>query len=294
MTGGELWRSVDGVSWEKVADNGFGDEANHVIQPQIVFKDYLYAVTFNLNGLNIYRSGDGLGWERVVADGFNYGVNRNFYGILVEFDGALFLHTMSTPMVGAFQIWRSYDGESWMQIGDSGFGNENNYFSGMFKASDGLFYLATLNMLDGTEVWRSEDAEEWKMIFKDDGANRPMGDLRELNGYLYLMLTDYDEGIKIWRYRTPIGAVATTTTTPGPTYTQTPTTTVTTTPTVTATATITTQTTTPTTTTPAPQSRWGLMEYGLIGAVAAVAAVLLYAILRMRSTPPPPPPPPPP
>jgi len=311
VTGGELWRTEDGVKWEKVVDKGFGDRENTDVYPLIIFRDHFYAGTYNLNGLNVYRSRDGVNWEKVVANGFNYGRYRNVFGLFSEIDGALYLHTGSTPTIGAFQLWRSYDGGNWTQIGMSGFGNGNNHLSSMFKASDGQFYLVTVNGIDGSEVWKSNDTEKWKMIFKDNitTPGRVSRDLREVNRYLYLLLEDPHDGVKIWRYETPLVTLTTITTTApqtttSPTHTETQATTTqatqttaqpTTTQQTTTTVTITPQTvtTTYTITAATAESGWGVTEYAVIGSVAAVAAVLLYVILRLKfiSRPPPPPPP---
>ncbi len=112
VKGGEIWRSRDGVEWEKMIEGGVGDTGNTILDPQVVFKDKIYVLTYNLNGLSVFRSEDGENWEKVVENGFNYGSYRNVYGLLTVIDENLYLTTFSTPGVGAFQIWKTSDGEN--------------------------------------------------------------------------------------------------------------------------------------------------------------------------------------
>jgi hypothetical protein len=309
--GGEMWRTKDGLEWEKVVDDGFGDKGNIIIHPLVIFKDHLYAVAYNLNGLNIFRSEDGRNWKKVVENGFNYGSYKNIFGLLNEINGDLYLTTASTPTVGAFQLWKSNDGENWTQIGRTGFGNDNNYFAGISLGPDGQFYLSTINFMDGVEVWRSKDSENWEMIFKEDrGYTSHTGaGLYYFKNRLYLLIYDFEKGIEIWEYKQPLATTTTTTIartttesitskTTSLTPTQKTTTSTfqtsagqqsTTTPTITRQSTIVVSTLTSTTT----ESSWGITEYAIIASAAAIA-VTLYFILKIkllaRPLPPPPPP----
>ncbi len=313
VNGGEIWRTRDGVKWEKMVDKGFGVKENIIVHPLIIFKDHLYAVTYNLNGLNIFRSEDGKNWEKVVENGFNYGKYKNIWGLLTEINGVLYLTTVSTPTVGAFQLWRSSDGKNWTQIGRTGFGNINNHFAGISLGPDGQFYLSTLNGIDGVEAWKSKDSENWEMIFKEDrGYTSHTGaGLHYFKNYLYMLIYDVEKGIEIWKYMKPLVTTTTTTTaetttetvvskTTSPTPTQTSTTMYTSqtsatqqstvTPTITEQSTTIVSTLTPATT----ESGRGITEYAIIASAAAAIAVTLYFILKIkllaRPLPPPPPP----
>jgi hypothetical protein len=310
--GGEIWRTKDGVEWERVVNDGFGDKENIVIHPLVIFRDHLYAVTYNLNGLNIFRSEDGKDWEKVVECGFNYGSYKNIWGSLNEINGVLYLTTMSTPRVGAFQLWRSNDGRDWTQVGRTGFGNDNNYFAGISLGPDGQFYLSTINFMDGVEVWRSKDSENWEMIFKEDrGYTSHTGaGLYYFKNRLYLLIYDFEKGIEIWEYKEPLATTTTTTiartttesitsktTSLTPTQKSTTTSTFqtsagqqsTTTPTITRQSTIVVSTLT----TATSKSGWGAIEYAIIASAAAIA-VTLYFILKIKLSARPLPPPPPP
>ncbi|MEM2921819.1 MAG: hypothetical protein QXF26_05825, partial [Candidatus Bathyarchaeia archaeon] len=256
-SGGEVWRSIDGVEWEKTVDDGFGEAVNEASYPQLVFRDQLYVVTFNLNGLNIFRSSDGEVWEKVVENGFGYGKYRNIYGVLREIGGTLYLSTFSTPKIGAFQIWKSNDGKDWTQVGQTGFGNENNHGAGISICSDGLMYVSTLNFLDGLEVWRSKDCLKWEMIFKEEHGSETHvgGGLIEFNNYLYMHIYDRD-GLQIWKYMIQLRTV-----TPAQTLT-------------------TSAYSTLTQTSTATKLFWGIKEYAIIIVAAAVGALALLLVSK--------------
>jgi len=137
---GEIWRTPDGLQWERAPDEGLGRGAKSVVFPSIVFQDKLYGVriiagTLNdIRGLDVYRTGDGATWEKVVSEGFGVGPERNATGFLSELKGDIFLCASTyDPRVlwpnrpterrapHGFQLWRSSDGLQWKQVGEDGF-----------------------------------------------------------------------------------------------------------------------------------------------------------------------------
>ena len=96
-SGGEIWRTGDGLKWERVADDGLERSSNTSLTPFVVFNGQLYAVGISsggldkLKGLEIYRSADGSGWQKVVSDGFSQGKERNVSGALQVFKDRLYL-----------------------------------------------------------------------------------------------------------------------------------------------------------------------------------------------------------
>lgn len=93
-SGGEMWRTADGLRWERVVDRGLRRRRRVALRPALVFRAQLYVIGTNrskidaFSGLDVFRSGDGLHWERVVADGFATGLHRGTQGSLTEFGGA--------------------------------------------------------------------------------------------------------------------------------------------------------------------------------------------------------------
>lgn len=133
-SGGEIWRTADGLRWERVADAGLGRRTNTVITPGLVFEDRLYAVSTTggsldtLTGLDVFRTSDGSTWEKVVSAGFSVGPERNIGGQLLEFKGRLLLvsDTMDPRLLvpsqpservapRGFQLRVTSDGKQWTQ-----------------------------------------------------------------------------------------------------------------------------------------------------------------------------------
>ncbi|MFH1236665.1 MAG: cohesin domain-containing protein, partial [Parcubacteria group bacterium] len=62
--GTQLWRSTDGMNWTQTNQNGFGNRLNSDSN-LIVFKNSLYAGTFNADGMEMWTSSDGTTWSQV-------------------------------------------------------------------------------------------------------------------------------------------------------------------------------------------------------------------------------------
>ena len=222
-SGGEIWRTSDGESWERVVDNGLRNKDNMVLEPSLIFKNKLYAITTNLNGLEIFRTDDGLRWEKVVEKGFGYGKYNNVFGSFNSYKDTIYLITQDADRryfpgnPKGFQLWASKDGEVWRQIGENGFGNIYNYGGTLNIISD-KFYVFTHNYKDGCEVWESDDGENWREIFKEEkgrGKSYAGGGLVEFNNHILLFIYDNDNGFDIWRYGPlkPVGVTTSATTT---------------------------------------------------------------------------------
>jgi hypothetical protein len=76
--GAQVWRSQDGLTWERVLDfgdgaqfDGLNDPANNGISAMKVNLNYLYAGTANsVTGGEVWRSVDGVTWDQFGSDGF--------------------------------------------------------------------------------------------------------------------------------------------------------------------------------------------------------------------------------
>jgi len=120
--GGEIWRTADGIKWERVGRPGLGDRGN-VSFALVVFRDRLYAVSTNTEaGLQIWVSSDGLRFTRLdigaLSDKHDSGANpfvfrdRPILGVTSSVDGA--------------QIWVSDDGVSLKPVVGGGMGDRDN------------------------------------------------------------------------------------------------------------------------------------------------------------------------
>ena len=106
-TGGQIWRTANGMDWELVVGDGFGDVNNIKVESLLVYGGMLYAATFNpLTGVEVWRSADGISWQQFSANGF--GNSDNFATLwnnaTLEYQGQILIGT-----------WNDNDGgELWM------------------------------------------------------------------------------------------------------------------------------------------------------------------------------------
>ncbi|NLE73972.1 MAG: zinc ribbon domain-containing protein [Actinobacteria bacterium] len=230
-TGGEIWRTVDGLEWEQVADRGLGLAQRNSLRPLLVYKDQLYVVGGHLAwaaGFDLFRSGDGTGWEQVVEDGFGAGEHRNYQADLVEFEGRLYLSTQNEEprlfvpgssterfTTQGFQLWASADGSDWTQVGEDGFGRSTSYMSDI-AVWGGKLYLQAVDYRAGSQLWQSEDGQEWTMIFHEPPRSffHIGPGLHVFDGHCLYVSHDMEKGLDIWRSDEAIVAGTPTTVTP--------------------------------------------------------------------------------
>jgi hypothetical protein len=239
--GGQIWRTADGLEWERVAVDGLERRGNAVLLPSLVFQDRMYAVGLaasqdaGASGFEVYRTGDGTTYERVVADGFSIGDKRNTFGLLTEFKGELYLSgTNYDPRLllpenpseqfppKGFKLYKSADGKQWTQVGEDGFGVDSSYTAWMTVHGEDL-YLAALDYHRGDQLWRSSDGTKWELIFQEPIPSwfGEGGGSVEFNGHVLWYDNDLKRGFEVWRTDAVVVAEATTTTVSGDTSTTT-------------------------------------------------------------------------
>ncbi len=136
----QLWRTTNGVDWEHVLPDGFGDANNQGAVAMIEWGGYLYVGTTNLNGAQILRSDDGENWTAVVEDG-NISADNRAVADFAVFDGWLVAGTDNEASGG--QIWRTNNGTSWPPISIGGLGNPANRAVASLEAFEGRLYAGT-------------------------------------------------------------------------------------------------------------------------------------------------------
>jgi hypothetical protein len=220
VTGGETWRTADGLQWERAPDKGLGRGAKSVVFPSAVFEDRLYAVRFtagtldDIRGLDVYRTADGDTWEKVVSNGFGVGHERNATGLLSVFQGAIYLSASTyDPRVllpgkpserlapRGFQLYRSSDGVHWDQVGEDGFGADSAFSAGAVDTFGDTAYLAVFDYRRGDQLWRSANGADWQLVFQQP---RPSwyamgGGPLDYQGHLLMIDNDLKRGVDIWR-----------------------------------------------------------------------------------------------
>ena len=68
VSGGQIWRTVNGTAWSQVSSSGFGEAANYGAQSLVEFDHHLYAGTRNDSGCEVWRDA-----ALLFADGFESG-----------------------------------------------------------------------------------------------------------------------------------------------------------------------------------------------------------------------------
>ena len=220
--GGEVWRSRDGLSWERSLKGGFDDPSNDYVMPQLTYGDHVYVVALNPNGVNVFRTADGEQWQKVVENGFGLAEHQATSAWLESYKEALYLVTnnddprawgaapsSASPGTGSgggqgggtgFRLWKAQDGKSWQQVGKPGFGNPNNW-SAVMNRHRCVFYLVATNNRDGNQVWRSTDGENWELFFTAPASQTNYGHgLSEMFDGLEYFGYDTANGVQIWRY----------------------------------------------------------------------------------------------
>jgi len=157
-SGCQLWRTLDGLSWEKVdcpGGDGFGEPENYGIRSMAVYHNELYVASatdaYQPNGLNVQGCEiwkyDSETWTEVIGegmsnhdekDGFGTKWNKYIWSIVVSSDDRLWVGTlnMQIRVIGentkGCEVW-CFNGTNWVpivkdEIGeiDNGFGNIYN------------------------------------------------------------------------------------------------------------------------------------------------------------------------
>ncbi len=204
--GGEIWRSSDGVIWERVVSEGFGD-SNNGIRTFAVFSDMLFVATDNrTTGIEVWRSvtGNTGDWIQANIDGFGNGattqdVTMDVFGDYLYVGFGRIIDETHTA-----ELWRSNDGQTWAPVFINGAGDENNSNVTAMEVYGEYFYIGLRNVNTGGEVWRSTNGTDWMVVFDEGNGDldnqRPYG-LTTFNGCLYLTMINSSSGAEVWESR---------------------------------------------------------------------------------------------
>lgn len=201
------------IVWETITTDGMGNPRNRAFHGMSVFKDQLYAGTFNLTeGTEIWRTatGDPGSWAQVAPKGLGQPPVNSDAALSHEHGGYLYFGIESAgaiirpPLVGT-QLWRT-DGnlsppyDQWEQVNVDGFGNEFNHNILGLASFKGHLYAGTWNFTQGLEVWRAKTSpghshsipfSSWEKVnqngFGDPSRNQATNFLLTHGGRLYLV-----------------------------------------------------------------------------------------------------------
>jgi len=212
--GGQVWRSPDGTCWERVPSPGLTRPENYAVAVAEVLGDYLYVGTWNMTtGLEIWRYAPEIGWEEVVTGGFCTDKYNLAAVQMKAFQGALYVGT-GNILRGGGQLWQSYDGTSWEQIGADGMWNPYNFYlwaMGIFE--DHLYFgYGSVKWIfnDGHEIWRYSDSTGLEQVSSHGFGERNNYGCRAIAAYkgdLYFGTANTlwspilpPEGCEVWRW----------------------------------------------------------------------------------------------
>ncbi len=219
-TGGEIWRSSDGKTWEEVMSGGFGDRYNGEVMTLASFKDHLLAATWSYtttHGAEIWRSatGDAGDWTRVVTNGFGDAANETMLSMLQVGD---YLYASTYNWDGnarkshGGEIWRTQDGEHWERVVSGGFGDASNYAISGMAIFDGGLYAGTFHWNPQEkrhqgQIWRCslttgcDENDDWEQVVSDgfgDSGNYSVQRLIVAHNLLYAITGNRQSGIQVW------------------------------------------------------------------------------------------------
>ncbi|HMD90788.1 MAG TPA: hypothetical protein VKF38_16655 [Anaerolineaceae bacterium] len=217
VQGAEIWRTADGLSWNKVGAGGLGSVGNFALRPELVYNNQLYVLSLNYDGFQLFRTSDGITWEKVVDKGFGAVRFNNITCRLAVFNNQLYLITINQDRrkiarpikveqaAAGFQLYSSKDGKNWAKAAPDGFGNINNT-TGELKVIGNQMYVETgFNYVDGSEVWRTSDGLSWQMIFKAASLTsyHLNAAVYPFQNRLYAVTNDIKVGVQVWQELIP-------------------------------------------------------------------------------------------
>lgn len=189
---GVVWRSDDGITWQDVVTDGFGDPNNGIAR-FAVYNNLLYSGTWNgITGTQIWRTNDGTNWTK-FGDGLDPS-DIVVGAISTEiFDGYLYWGTGNWE-TGA-QLWRT-DGTTLTLMTEG-----TSPAISSLAAFDGYLYAGVWDDVSA-QVWRSANGSDWTPMvsFSDLGSGiREANGLEVYDGMLYLVGANPDTGLEVWR-----------------------------------------------------------------------------------------------
>jgi hypothetical protein len=199
-SGGQIWRSFDGKTWEPVVLKDFGiSPSYHMSWDMTVFQGKLYVPVNCYGAANcpgiLLRSSNGQDWEQIPLDTGTYQLDK-----LGVYKGMIY----ATSVWGGGQIWRSPTGNpgTWQVVKDlePGVGSSSSP-----TAYKNRLYISGYASGDSVFIWQSADGLNWETtnlkITDNPEAYIRDGRLMVFKGDLYLCVTNYADGGAIYRTR---------------------------------------------------------------------------------------------
>jgi hypothetical protein len=198
---GQLWRSSNGTTWDKVSGSEWGGGSNRTITVMAIFNNELYAMTNNATtGLQVWRSstGDSGSWVKEAEGGFGNANNQTVTGAAV-FNDRLYLAVSNT--VDGMTVWSKASGGAWTQGNTSGFGTTQNANPGGMAVLGGYLYVGVQNTVTGGQLWRTNGAA-WSQAVANgfgDLHNTGINGLMTVQNQLFAVTNNTTTGLQVWQ-----------------------------------------------------------------------------------------------
>ena len=220
--GAEIWRTADGLTWTRVAENGFANDIYNTGAISLaVYNGNLYAGTRHGDWYNdshqdgplggeVWRSGDGTTWTRVNSPGFGM-LEAHRVESLQVFQNGLYAYVSHVGGTSAgADVWRCTktvcaEQGDWTKVADNGFGVPQNQYLYAGVVSGGYLYTAVYNSITGVQLWRTADGSHWEKATSYDGLGNSNNSyvsntaMTVFNGRLTLGVTNWASGTSVWQ-----------------------------------------------------------------------------------------------
>lgn len=202
--GGQIWRSMDGETWEPVVMNGFDNSTNYDIFRMATLGGRLCASTWAVAGgaeLWCSTSGDPDTWELEAGGGFGNAENSAIMA-MIDFNGVQFVGTMNDTSDP--EIFRRTATSPWAKVSID-FNDRGVRAVDAFTVFKTYLYMATNHLEgDGAQVWRCKlcDGSDWEQVGVNgfgDVNNQRMTSLAATSTTLYAAFANMETGLELWK-----------------------------------------------------------------------------------------------
>ena len=221
--GGEIWRTANGVNWEKVADADSIEGPDSAVSQPIAISDMmvyddgggdaLFVGTWGLGGLSVYKSYNGEDFVKVASGGIidpdNLGVHK-----LITFQGRLWLlgenYDTGFPAFVS-KLGKTIDSnDDWELVATGGFTNPDNRYAWQGQVYDNgsgeRLYIGTTNPEVGAHLYSVTQDGQWAVEMGTEDTPPGWGNpdtrgIRTMSiweGKLVLGTTGVDKGIDVY------------------------------------------------------------------------------------------------
>jgi hypothetical protein len=198
----QLWRTSNGVTWERVDTTSFGNPTNAVVNRLIVYKGKLFAAVFNTEmGIQLYRSASGNAgsWVKATTVFDDPMYSYQILSSAISFNDTLYVAVEGGGGVG---VWRSKTGSTWEKVTPDGLEVIGEFGAGGFSIYKDQLFWGIENDAIGGQILRSQDGKHWSKVMEGgfgDINNVKISNFMPIGGDLYAFTSNWVSGTEVWR-----------------------------------------------------------------------------------------------